>query len=306
MNTQSPRPIQSPLLSQLKGIKHGFFTRLGGISTGDYDSLNTGLHGNDDIKTVLQNRYLALQAIHKQLHLKSLFMVRQQHTAKVHVVQDSCTDNISIAHASAAKTYLTDTPIADAMVTNRVGVALGILTADCLPVIFVDPTHSVIGIAHCGWRGAFDNITTQTVIAMERLGATHKSIYACLGPCISQNNYQVGQEFYEKFLDQNTNNKQFFNHNQPNDHHKSTNNIDGQIQGQGANSMSRNLYYFDLQGYVMEQLRPLGLKVIETIDICTYGNADLLFSHRRESQRGQQTGRQISIVSLSHPFFVET
>ena len=276
MDTESPQPIHSNLLSKLDMVDHAFFTRRGGVSSGEYFSLNTGFHASDEMDRVLHNRLLATQMVNKDLELKDLFLVRQRHTPLVYSIEDDTP-------------FGGDAPIADAMVTNKPGVALGILTADCIPVIFADPINHVIGIAHCGWRGAINGITTHTVIAMESLGAVRSNIYASLGPGISQQNYEIGQDLYSLFLAQDLTNKRFFKQMD----------VDDSRQIFTQSSIPANPYFFDLQGYVLERLRPLGLKDVEMVDLCTYGNEDLLFSHRRESRRGLRAGRQISIVSLN-------
>lgn len=274
LDTESPNPIHSTMMSGLDMVDHAFFTRRGGVSSGEYFSLNTGFHARDERERVLQNRRLAVRTLNPKLNLNQLFLTRQRHTPIVHTVTDDTVPAGAL-------------PIADALVTNKSGIALGIQTADCLPVIFADPINHVVGIAHCGWRSAINGITTHTIMAMEALGAVRQNIYASLGPCISQDNYEVGQDLYSLFLTQDLSNKRFFKQRRRNPMER-------------RHPMSpQNPYYFDLQGYVVERLRPMDIQDVEMIDLCTYGNEDLLFSHRRESRRGLRAGRQIAIVSLN-------
>ena len=177
--------IRSKTLSMAPEIEHGFFTRQGGISTGIYASLNCGYESGDKEKNVTENRRLVCKYLSISLH--SLISAYQVHGSNVVTVEKPWgRDN---------------TPKADGMVTNRKGIALGILTADCAPVLFADPTQGIIGACHAGWRGALDGIIHSTVLAMEALGARPSSIKAVIGPCIAQKSYQVEMDFLDQFVD---------------------------------------------------------------------------------------------------------
>jgi YfiH family protein len=167
-------------------------------------------------------------------------------------------------------------PQADAMVTNRRGVALGILTADCVPVLFADSEAGVIGAAHAGWKGALAGVIGETVVAMERLGARRDGIAAVIGPCISQANYEVGDELRDRFVSADPNYAAFF--------------TEGVRDGH---------WQFDLEGFVAGQLVAAGVGSIERLSTCTYANEDGFFSFRRATHRGEKDyGRQISAIAL--------
>ncbi|MFA5041006.1 MAG: peptidoglycan editing factor PgeF [Bdellovibrionales bacterium] len=189
---------------------------------------------------------------------------RQIHSSKVVSVKDVWNMN--------------NAPEADALVTNRTGVALGILTADCVPVLFADPERSVIGAAHAGWRGALGGVLESTVEAMEGLGAHKKSIHAALGPCIWQDSYEVGSEFPEPFLAQTPLNERFF-----------------------KRSIKKGKYQFDLQGFVINRLSDCGLASICPSPADTYADPDHYFSYRCSVQQGgEQKGRLLSAITLHY------
>jgi YfiH family protein len=162
--------------------KHGYFCRAGGISTGIYKGLNTGLGSNDDPKNVLHNRGLVAEYL--GVPLENLGGVHQIHSATVHI---------------ATPETIAERPQADALVTNHTGLAFGVLAADCAPILFADATAGVIGAAHSGWKGAIGGVAASTIAEMIKLGATREHITAVVGPCISQANYEVGPEFLDEF-----------------------------------------------------------------------------------------------------------
>lgn len=177
----------------LTPVKHGFFTRRGGASSGVFEGLNCGLGSSDQTEIVLINRARAAKAM--DVDLEQLAGVHQVHSASVVTVQDP-------AHTQDAK--------ADGMVTNVPGVCLSILTADCQPILFADTTSGVIGAAHAGWKGAVGGVLEATIDAMVALGARREDIRAAIGPSISQTAYEVGPEFFENFLDEDPENSRFF------------------------------------------------------------------------------------------------
>ena len=176
----------------LSDVSHGFFTRKGGVSKGIYEGLNCGVGSADDKDAVAANRAFVADA----MGVEALATVHQIHSANVVTI--------------TANSDLSERPKADALVTAREGVALGILTADCQPVLFSDPVAGVIGAAHAGWRGAVDGVLEATIDAMEGIGANRANISAAIGPAISQSAYEVGPEFFEEFLSEDPNYSRFF------------------------------------------------------------------------------------------------
>ncbi len=238
--------------------KHGFFCRAGGISTGIYQGLNTGLGSNDDPKNVLHNR--ALVAHHLGVRPENLGGVHQIHSPTVHI---------------ATPETITDRPKADALVTNHTGLALGVLAADCAPILFADADAGVIGAAHSGWKGAVGGVIQSTIAEMIKLGASRASISAVVGPCISQANYEVGPEFLEQFIDEDPAFSRFF------------------TNGTG------DRYLFDLPSFCLHQLRSEDIAHAEWVGHCTYADDSRFFSYRRTTHRKESDyGRMMSAIVL--------
>ena len=246
----------------LGGIAHGFFGRTGGVSTGLYDSLNCGPGSSDDARAVAENRRLVTAALAPGAALISLSQI---HSPLVHT--------------------LTDVPLqrpeGDAMVTATPGLALGILTADCAPVLLADPHAKVIGAAHAGWKGALGKdgggVLEAALAAMEKLGAVRQRIQAAIGPCISQDNYEVGWEFRDRFLELGLQQRRFF--------------IPAEKEGH---------YRFDLAGYAAHRLAAAGIEAVERLGVCTYPAENGFFSFRRTTHAGEPDyGRQISAIVLT-------
>jgi YfiH family protein len=260
MTPQRPSPLQSPSLSALEGggIAHGFFTRHGGVSDGIYSGLNVGVGSKDTPEHVSENRTRVAGWFGKDLdRLATLYQI---HSADV-VVVDTPIDGVR--------------PQADGQVTNRPGIVLGVLTADCGPVLFADAEAGVIGAAHAGWKGAFDGVLENTISAMEKLGAERKNIVASLGPSIAQRNYEVGPEFYDRFEARNPEWTRFFKPSVKQDHH-----------------------LFDLPSLTVSRLKAAGVKA-ENLDICTYADEERFYSYRRTTHRNEPDyGRQISAIML--------
>jgi len=242
------------------GIMHGFFTRRGGASSGIYASLNLGRGSNDKPESVSENRARVARDLGvRRDHMCTLYQI---HSAKV----------VTVTEPWPAK----DAPEADAMVTATDGIALGILTADCVPVLFSDPVAGVIGAAHAGWGGALGGILENTITAMTDLGASRENINAAIGPCIHQDSYEVGAEFYDRFIESDAENAQFFKSGKP-EH-----------------------FWFDLPGFVQAQLDAAGIKSTQDISLDTYAEKDAFFSYRRACHQGEDDyGRQISLICLS-------
>ena len=252
--------IKAENLAIHKGIQHAFFSRRGGVSEGIYESLNCGYGSGDDPQKVLANCETAMSKI--QSSAKDLLTVHQIHSAKA----------VPVTMAWSRK----DRPKADAMVTDRRGIALGILTADCAPVLFADPVSGVVGAAHAGWRGSVGGILEATIAAMEKLGAKRKSISVALGPCIRQASYEVGREFKEYFIELKDSHESFFKPAER-EHHA----------------------MFDLAGFIIDRLRSLDVECIEDTGIDTYPQGEGFFSFRRSTHRGERDyGRELSVIML--------
>ena len=238
-------------------VRHGFFTRKGGASSGIFAGLNCGPGSTDLAEIVAINRARVAEAM--GVGAEALVTVHQVHSA----------DAVHITAPPALR------PRADAMVTATPGVALGVLTADCQPVLFADTGAGVIGAAHAGWRGARDGVLEATIDAMETLGAQRRNISAVIGPCISQNAYEVGQEFYESFTDDTPETRRFF------------------INGTGDRML------FDLPGYGLHRLRSAGVGHAEWTRHCTYAEPQRFYSYRRTTHAGEADyGRLISVIRL--------
>jgi len=254
--------ITLSLLNEISCLRHGFFTREGGVSTGLYASLNCGPGSKDDPAAVAENRARAMAMLDQPATaLRTLY---QAHTAEVVVVRDSAWD---AAHP----------PVADAMVTDRPGLVLGILTADCAPVLLADGRARVVAAAHAGWRGALGGVLEATVTAMIGLGARPETIVAAIGPCIGLRSYEVGHDFPEPFIDQEVSNADFF----------------------APSPVTDGRYLFDLPGYVSRQLSHLGVTEVSRVPADTYRDETRFFSYRRGSQQGAPDyGRQLSAILL--------
>lgn len=241
----------------LAGTRHGFFTRKGGASSGVYAGLNCGGGSGDQNDAVALNRARVAAAM--EVAPDALVGAWQVHSPDVVVVDGP----------------LNDRPKADALVTATPGIALSVLTADCEPVLFADAEAGVIGAAHAGWKGALDGVLEATVEAMVGLGATRGNIAAVIGPTISQQNYEVGPEFMERFMDDDPENGRFF------------------VGGQG------DRVHFDLPGFGLYRLREAGVGQAEWVRHCTYEDPERYFSYRRSVHRKEPDyGRLISVIRL--------
>ncbi|WP_150293022.1 peptidoglycan editing factor PgeF [Sphingobium estronivorans] len=247
--------LRTPALSD---VKHGFAGRRGGVSTGVHAGLNVGLGSADEREAVLRNRDLVRDAL---LPGATLVTVHQVHSPDVVTV--------------AAPIPETDRPAADAMVTDRPGLILGILTADCVPVLFADARAGIVGAAHAGWKGAIGGVTDRTIDAMEALGADRSRIATAIGPCIGRSSYEVTLDFVARFTAEDGENDRFF-----------TAGREGHCQ-------------FDIAAYVAARLAGAGIGRIEMLDEDTYSQPDRFYSYRRSCHRSEPDyGRQISMIVL--------
>ncbi len=250
-------PFKTHDLLDVPGLSHGFFGRRGGVSSGAYDSLNAGQNSDDNPDDVTENRRrIAKQMDISAIHLQSL---NQIHSTKVVTLTSP----------------LKERPQADGLVTNVSGLGLSALGADCGPVLFADIDAGVIGSCHAGWRGAFSGVTTRTIEAMEKLGANRNNIRAVLGPCISQENYEVGHDFRDNIVAERDSFDAFFR--------------------LGPNDKP----HFDLKGFILEKLRRAGLEHVAALPDCTYADKDTYFSYRRNTHDGiKGYGRNLSTIIL--------
>ena len=252
-----PDPIRS---TTLEGVPHGFLGREGGVSTGMLSGLNVGLGSGDDRAAIAENRRRAVDAV---LPGAALVTLHQVHSAEAIAVTAPFPDDAR--------------PHADALVTDRPGLLLGILTADCAPILFTDREAGVIGAAHAGWKGAIGGVTDATIAAMERLGADRRRIAAAIGPCIARASYEVDDGFFRRFAEQDPENERFFSAGARADRHQ-----------------------FDLEAYVAARLAVAGIGRIELLGRDTYADARRFYSFRRATHRGEPDyGRQISLIGLA-------
>ena len=241
----------------LEGVAHGFLGRRGGVSTGIHAGLNVGLGSEDDADAVQANRRLAAEAVLPGGTLVTLYQIHS-------------------ADAVTVRAPLDGRPEGDALVTDRPGLALGILTADCAPVLLADRTAGVVGAAHAGWKGAIGGVTDAAITAMEALGARRDRIAAAIGPCIARASYEVDESFIRRFGEHDPANERFFAPGRP------------------------GHYQFDLEAYVAHRLAAAGLTRIELLGLDTYADADRFFSFRRATHRSEPDyGREIALIGLA-------
>ncbi|HSZ11696.1 MAG TPA: peptidoglycan editing factor PgeF [Rhizomicrobium sp.] len=244
----------------LSNIAHGFFGRQGGVSTGIFAWLNCGVGSGDAREAVIENRRRAMAELGANAKLVTLHQIHSANAITVTEAWD-----------------IGQGPQADAMATNVPGIALGILTADCAPVLFADETARVIGAAHAGWKGALHGVLESALAAMEALGAQRNRIAAAIGPCISQENYEIGAEFREAFLSADSAHARFFVPSNRADH-----------------------WRFDLEGLVAHRLAAAHVENVALLSACTYAREAEFYSFRRATHRGEKDyGRQLSAILLT-------
>lgn len=252
--------IEAPELSAHAGVRHAFFTRVGGVSEGLYATLNGGLGSQDAPERVAENR--ARMCAQLGLMPDRLVSLYQVHSADVVTVE--------------APFAGPERPKADAMVTRVPGLALGIATADCGPILFADPENGVVGAAHAGWKGALTGVIGATVTAMEALGARRSRIVAVLGPTIGQASYEVGPDFIARFRSEAPGLERFL--------------------GPGTEPGHAQ---FDLPGFILARLVEAEVGEAKALNLCTYADPERFYSYRRTTHRGESDyGRLISAVTL--------
>jgi YfiH family protein len=253
--------LQAPSLARLPRVRHSFFTREGGVSEGLYASLNAGLGSHDKPENVHENR--ARMAAALGVEPGHLITAYQVHSPDV-VVADT-------------RWTRADAPRADAVVTRVPGLAVGVTTADCGPLLLADAAAGVVGAVHAGWKGALTGVVEATLAAMEQLGAARARITAALGPMIRQQNYEVGPELVARFIEAAAYHSHFF-----------------------VPSLRPGHARFDLAGLIVARLRRAGVERVEDVGSCTYGDPSRFFSYRRATHRREPDyGRHISAIALA-------
>ncbi len=254
----APPCLTAPGLAQ-SGVRHGFFSRHGGVSDGVYASLNTGPGSGDEPAAVSENRE----------RCAAVFSVEPNHLLTNYQVHSA-----DVVHVDGP--WEKNAPQADGLVTKTPGLALGVLAADCMPWLFFDPEARIIGAAHAGWRGALAGVLENTVATMESLGAVRAHIRAAVGPCMRQQNFEVGLELIDAFTERHAGAEQFF--------------------ARGASDDKRQL---DLVGFGKWRLRAVGVDAIDDTDVCTLAENDHYFSYRASKRAGAADyGRNLSAIAL--------
>ena len=240
-------------------LKHGFFTRLDGLSKKQFRSLNCSSSNDDDKKNVVENRLIAIKNLN--LNKKKLILITQTHSSKViRVTKSNLDKNIE----------------ADGVITSLSDVILGILTADCAPVIIYDDKNKFVCNLHSGWKGSLNNISQKAIKLFDKYQIKRKNLTAIVGPCLGAKNYEVDKNFQKKFIERNIKYTKFFRY------------------------KNKKKSYFNLRALINYQLSELGLKKIYNINRDTYSSEKLFFSHRRYTHKGEKTtGRLINLISLS-------
>lgn len=253
--------ITSSKFDKILTLKHAFFTREDGISSGVFSGLNCGYGSGDETANVDKNRDIAMAKL--GLGRDQLNTLYQIHSTEVAVADRQWS--------------LQNRPKADGLVANRPGIAIGIMTADCTPVLFADPKAGVIGAAHAGWKGAIGGVLPNTVQKMEDLGADRAHIIAVVGPCIHQASYEVGPEFRAQFIKENLTNDRYF-----------------------VPSSKAGHALFDLPQFVLDKLANLGLSAVQNASVDTYVNETQFYSYRRATHRAEEDyGRGLSAIVLN-------
>jgi YfiH family protein len=250
----------SKKLQKFANIKHCFFSRKGGISDGIYESLNCGLGSKDKKENVTKN----LELVSKKINCNKDYLItlNQTHSNKV----------IFFNHKNEVKNKI----LGDAIVTKLQNIGIGILTADCAPILLYEPQKKIIACVHSGWKGSFNGIIENTIKKIKDLNSDINNLVAVVGPCIKQENYEVGVEFFNKFLKEDLNNEIFFN------------------------KVKKNKHLFDLRGFINKKLSNLGIKNIDNIDIDTYAKKESFYSYRRSKFNSEEDyGRCISVILMT-------
>ena len=248
--------IKSRKLIKFKNIRHGFFNRMGGFSKGIYKSLNCGLGSDDKIKDITKN----LEKVCKKIgcNKNKLVLLNQIHSNIVHKINRIPNKKLK----------------GDSLITNRKGIALGILTADCAPILIYDPVNNLISAIHAGWRGAYKKIVSTTLKEFKFKGSNFKDLIAVIGPCISYRNYEVKKDFFNRFIAREKSNKKFFKH-------------------------RNNKIYFSLNDYIKQNFLNFGVKNVEIIKKDTFKTSNNFFSARKSlKNKLNDYGRNISVIMI--------
>ena len=250
----------SKKLKKFKNINHCFFSRKNGVSQGHYESLNCGLGSSDKRKNVLKNLKIVSDKI--GCNKKFLITLKQKHTNRV-----ICFKN---------KKSVKNKPEADGVVSNIKNIGIGILTADCAPILFFDSNKKIIGCTHAGWKGALNGIIKNTIKKFKELGSDVNDIIAVVGPCIKKNNYEVKNDLIKKFISKDKNNIKFFK------------------------KIYNKKYIFDLRKFINNQLHNLNIKNIENIELDTFSKKKFFYSYRRSClNKEKDYGRCISVILMT-------
>ena len=250
----------SSKLKKYINLKHGFFSRENGVSEGSYKSLNCGKGSNDKRENILKN----LEIVSKKIGCKkeSLITLNQTHSNKVIFLKD--------------KEMIKDKLDGDAIITKIKNIGIGILTADCAPILFYDPSKKIIASVHSGWKGAFNGIITNTVKKLNELDVKTSDLIAVIGPCIGKKSYEVKNDFFNKFTLKDEKNSIFF---------KKT---------------SNDKFNFDLRGYINNEIANLNIKNVENINLDTFSEKQKFFSYRRSILNNEKDyGRCISVILMT-------
>ncbi len=250
----------SSKLNKFKNLKHCFFSRNSGVSKGLYKSLNCGLGSNDKKENVLKNLSLVSKKI--KCEAKSLITLNQKHTNKV----------IHFENKNFVQNKLTG----DAIVCEIKNIGIGILTADCAPILFYDPEKQIIACTHAGWKGALNGVIDNTIKKFEELNSNNNNLIAVVGPCIGKKSYEVKTDFFKKFKSKNKNNQRFFN------------------------KINKDKYLFDLRGFINKEILNLNINNIENIEMDTFSNQNYFYSYRRSClNKEKDYGRCISVILMT-------
>ncbi len=252
--------IKSKKLTGFKNIKHAFFNKLGGKSTGIYKSLNCGPGSTDNKKNIFKNLTIVRKKIHTQS--EKIVLMNQIHSNKFHFIDKT-------------SKLITNKFEGDALITNKVNLPIAVLTADCAPILIHDEKAKMIAAIHAGWKGAYKGIITKVISFMVKKGCSTRNITAVIGPCISINNYQVKRDFIKKFIKKDKKNLFFF-------------------------KKIKNKNYFNLSKYIHYQLKALNIKKIDIINKDTFVPKNNFFSARRSISRNENDyGRNISVIMIN-------
>ena len=250
----------SKKLQKFQNIKHCFFSRKNGFSKGIYESLNCGIGSNDNKENVFKNLQLVSNKIN--CNKDSLITLNQKHTNQV----------IHFKNETSVENKLT----ADAIVSEVKNVGIGILTADCAPILFYDPKKKIIGCAHSGWKGALNGIIKNTIKKFNELNSNNNDLIAVVGPCIDKKNYKVKEDFFNKFISQENNNKIFFE------------------------KISNEEFLFDLRAFINKEMLKSGIKNVENLELDTFSQKEFFYSYRRSQlNKEKDYGRCISVILMT-------